>query len=64
MQFKTVWGSKVTFLRNSRHKGVVWVDSELGPNHILIDDLDEESKDKLANYSEPLENKEITAPTE
>jgi hypothetical protein len=64
MQLKTLWGSKVTFLRNSRHKGIVWVDCELGPNHILIDDLDEESKGKLVNCGDSLENKEIAAPTE
>ena len=46
MQLKTIYGSKVTFM-SFQDRTMIWVDSELGPNHILIEDLDEESKQKI-----------------
>jgi hypothetical protein len=53
MQLKTVYGSKVTFI-SFQDKTMIWVNCDLGPNHILIEDLDEESKRKVL---ELLENK-------
>lgn len=46
MQLKTIYGSKVKFIRFF-DRDIIWVDSELGTNHILIEDLDEESKKKI-----------------
>jgi gamma-glutamylcyclotransferase (GGCT)/AIG2-like uncharacterized protein YtfP len=44
---RTLYGSKVEFVGLSRQKGIVWVKSFEVDNHILISDLDEESKTKL-----------------
>jgi hypothetical protein len=48
MQLKTSYGSKVEFMRFF-NKEIIWVTSELGPNHILVSDLDEESKKKVVD---------------
>ena len=51
MELKTQYGSKVKFMRFF-NKEIIWVDCELGPNHILIADLDEQSKQKLVEFAE------------
>ena len=47
MELKTSDGTKIEFYGLSKNKGVVWVKWKDVTTHILIDDLDEVSKNKV-----------------
>ena len=51
-ELKTTSGTKVKFVGLSRNKGVVWVDWEGRNTHILINDLDDESKVRVEKILE------------
>jgi len=52
MELKTSDGTKMEFYGLSKNKGVVWVKWKDIVNHVLIDDLDELSKNKILNLLE------------
>lgn len=47
IQLKTLSGDKIQLIGLSKNKGVIWVNWDDQVNHILISDLDEESKLKV-----------------
>lgn len=52
MNLKTIGGTKLEFLSFSNNKGLIWarITKLEVNNHILISDLDEESKLKLEEF--------------
>jgi hypothetical protein len=57
MELKTASGDKVAFGGLSKNKGVVWIELDTGwKTHILINDLDAESQEKVNKLLEEAKN--------
>jgi hypothetical protein len=59
MELKTLSGSKVKFHGLSNNQGIVWITWDDRTNHISINDLDPNSKEKVLKLieEEKLKNK-------